>query len=126
VRLSLPYPPSVNRIWRVFRNRIIKSAEGRAYSARVQTTVALLGLRPLDGPVSVTVAAYRPARRGDLDNVLKAGLDALNGVAWGDDSQVVELHAVRFDDKASPRLEVTVCAAGEVTRCPACGGVARP
>lgn len=108
MRLSLPYPPSVNRIWRVFRNRIIKSKEGRSYAATVKTTVALLGLRPADGPLSVSVTAYRPQRRGDLDNVLKAALDALNGVAWQDDSQVVELHALRLDDKHNPRLEVDV------------------
>lgn len=106
MRLSLPYPPSVNRIWRVFRNRIIKSAEGRAYAKQVATHAQ--DAQPLDGPLSVSVTAYRPQRRGDLDNVLKAALDALNGVAWQDDSQVVELHALRLDDKHNPRLEVDV------------------
>jgi Holliday junction resolvase RusA-like endonuclease len=31
--------------------------------------------------------------RGDIDNYVKAVLDALNGIAWGDDSRVVVLHA---------------------------------
>lgn len=108
MRLTLPYPPSVNRIWRVFRNRIIKAKEGRTYAAKVRASVAELGLQPADGPLSVTVTAFRPQKRGDLDNVLKAALDALNGVAWTDDSQVVELHAWRKDDKHNPRLEVHV------------------
>lgn len=32
-----------------------------------------------------------PTRKPDIDNVLKIVLDALNGVAWKDDSCVVEL-----------------------------------
>lgn len=33
----------------------------------------------------------RPTTKPDLDNITKAILDALNGVAWYDDSQVVSL-----------------------------------
>lgn len=108
MRLSLPYPPSVNAIWRVFRNRIIKAKAGREYAKRVAQVAGDLGAQPLDGPVFVSVTAYRPQKRGDLDNTLKAAFDALNGVAWQDDSQVVELHALRLDDKHNPRLEVDV------------------
>lgn len=108
MKLTLPYPPSVNRIWRIFGNRIIKSKEGRAYAHTVACMAKARQVTPVDGPLCVTVTAYRPQRRGDLDNVLKAALDALNGVAWADDSQVVELHAKRRDDKHNPRLEVLV------------------
>jgi crossover junction endodeoxyribonuclease RusA len=108
MRLTLPYPPSVNAIWRVFRNRIIKAKVGRDYAKRVQLEARQQEAAPLQGPVSVSVTAYRPQKRGDLDNTLKAAFDALNGVAWDDDSQVVELHALRLDDKHNPRLEVSV------------------
>lgn len=33
--------------------------------------------------------------RGDLDNYVKTVLDALNGVAWDDDSQVVKITAIK-------------------------------
>jgi len=108
VKLTLPYPPSVNVIWRVFRNRIIKAKAGREYAKRVQLEAQQQEAAPLQGPVSVSLRAYRPQKRGDLDNTLKAAFDALNGVAWDDDSQVVELHALRLDDKHNPRLEVSV------------------
>ena len=36
-----------------------------------------------------------PTTRPDLDNVCKSIMDALNGVAYGDDSQIVSLTAIR-------------------------------
>lgn len=33
--------------------------------------------------------------RGDVDNYVKTILDALNGIAWVDDSQVVKLTAIK-------------------------------
>jgi Holliday junction resolvase RusA-like endonuclease len=47
-----------------------------------------------------------------LDNTAKAVLDALRGQAFEDDSQVVELHMFRGDDKERPRCEVEVYRAG--------------
>ena len=35
----------------------------------------------------------RPDKKPDIDNIAKSVLDALNGVAYRDDTQVVELHA---------------------------------
>lgn len=81
----------------------------------------------LDGPVKCTITAIfqRPAsktrKRGDnprlahtskpdCDNVAKSVLDALNGVAFKDDSQVVELTVRKFtgtpDELA--RVEVSI------------------
>lgn len=33
----------------------------------------------------------KPTKKVDVDNLAKAVMDALNGVAWGDDSQVVKV-----------------------------------
>lgn len=57
----------------------------------------------LDGREHVT-------RRPDLDNVLKAIKDGMNGVTWIDDAQVVEISA-RKCYGAEPRVEVEVRAA---------------
>jgi crossover junction endodeoxyribonuclease RusA len=45
---------------------------------------------PLTGPVGVTVN-FGLRGKGDIDNLAKSVLDALNGVAYNDDSQVVWL-----------------------------------
>ncbi len=43
-----------------------------------------------------------------LDNLCKNMMDALTGVVWIDDSQVCELYAGRFVDRANPRAEIRV------------------
>ena len=105
IDLILPEPPSANRYWRVFRGRAVTSAEARAYKRRVALTSRC---RPLDGPVAVTVRWFRGRKAGDLDNRLKCLLDALKGVAFADDRQVAEIHAYRYEDRVTPRVEVRV------------------
>lgn len=127
--VTLPYPPSVNRYWRRVGARTVLSREGRAYKAAVAVAwmrervarcasagagasasggAAVPALPLLAGAVAVRLEVYRPRRQGDLDNVAKAVLDALNGLAWLDDSQIVELHLRRHEDAVSPRVEVYV------------------
>lgn len=108
VKLVLPYPPTSNHRLMAIRGRLVKSPAAREYAARVRWIALSQKATPLDGEVSVAVSAFRPRRSGDLDNVLKIALDAVKGVAWHDDSQVVELHAYRFEDKADPRLVVVI------------------
>jgi len=106
--LVLPYPPSLNRLYRTVRGRPILSREAREYRAAVQRQLAGIGLKATGSPVALSVALYRPRRAGDADNALKALLDALNGLLWLDDSQIVEIHLWRRDDKARPRVELLV------------------
>jgi Holliday junction resolvase RusA-like endonuclease len=48
-----------------------------------------------------------PQVKPDLDNVMKAVLDALNGVVYADDSQVINLVATKRYS-TDPRVEVYV------------------
>ena len=49
----------------------------------------------------------RPIGRPDADNFLKAALDGLNGVLFGDDAQCVITHAEKkYSDR--PRLEIEI------------------
>lgn len=103
---TLPLPPSANRYWVVANNRIIVTPEASSY--KQQVFLLLREYEPLRGDVAVNFTVFRPSRRGDLDNYTKVMFDAMNGVVWLDDSQVVEIHSFRADDRRNPRVEFLV------------------
>ena len=103
---TLPVPPSANRYWRIWNNRIVVTDEARAYKQAV--FLKLREYEPLRGDVGVNFTVFRPARRGDLDNYVKILFDALNGLVWLDDMQVVKISMYRADDKHNPRVEFLV------------------
>jgi len=95
--------------------------------ARGDGRVAMNNLSPENGPLRLSVVAYfAPSEswpewkkqaaldgavchtaKPDADNLVKAAKDAMNGIVWLDDSQVVEFSAAkRYSTK--PRVEITV------------------
>ena len=51
----------------------------------------------------------RPTKKPDLDNIAKSVLDALNHIAYYDDSQVVTLQVTKYYS-GSPRVAITLYA----------------
>ena len=105
-----PYPPLTNRYWRTIvkgkRAIPILSREAREYKQRMASHAA--GHQPSQEPVCLTIRLYRPRKAGDIDGPLKPLLDALQGFLYVNDSQIVEMHVYRLDDKEAPRVEVEV------------------
>lgn len=62
---------------------------------------------PLDAEYRVRIAVYRARRAGDLDNFGKMALDGTQKVLFANDSQIRELHVLRFDGE-EPRMFVEV------------------
>ena len=108
--LTLPYPPSTNHLYvRTRAGRVSLSARAHAYRANARQAAAQHGHHtPYEGTVAIFIDVYRPRRTGDLDNTLKAICDSLNGIAWIDDSQVVQITANRYDDPAAPRVTIAI------------------
>jgi Holliday junction resolvase RusA-like endonuclease len=94
---------------------------------RFQAQAAMEDAAPYDVPLSVTLRVYlpvprsfsfkkrqlaldgalRPITRPDLDNYIKQ-LDALNGVVWKDDSQIVVIRALKlYSDRPCVEIDIT-------------------
>ena len=99
VRLFLNVPPSANRWWRNVNGRMVTSKEARDYKEYVAGQCLKQRVRKIDAPapVALTITWFRERKSGDLDKRIGIALDALQGSAFDSDSQIVELHAHRFE-----------------------------
>ena len=109
--VSLPYPPTVNTYWRMFKNRMIISERGRKY--RVDVLEAVLkqrAVKHLEKDLKINIVVTRPDnRRRDLDNLTKALLDGLTHAGlWEDDSQIVDMHIAWSKKDGNECAEVMV------------------
>lgn len=119
INLTLPYPPSANRYWRSVVNKktgramVFVSEEAKQFKRDVRTLVhRAIKDTLIVGEISLTARFFRPQRSGDLSNRIKVLEDAMQGVVYADDKQIVEIHASRHEDKQNPRVEVEITALG--------------
>ncbi|MBP7748461.1 MAG: RusA family crossover junction endodeoxyribonuclease [Phycisphaerae bacterium] len=110
VTIELPWPPSVNHYYRRVGPRTLISRAGREFRRRVARILAARRLSPAQGRLAVTVEVYPPdRRRRDIDNLLKAVLDACqHGGAFPDDSRIVWLLIHRTQVVRGGRVIVTI------------------
>lgn len=117
VRFTVPYPPTTNLIWRVYNGHMTLSSAARAYKEKVAQEALIAGddyvgtFAPCfqdHDLLKVTLNLYRPRKQGDIDNASKLILDGMQKVTYSNDSQIIELHILRHDDKDNPRVEVEV------------------
>lgn len=103
---------------RVTRHGTYIPAKTRRYRETIKGNFIEQGGRVMRGPLSVRIDVYRklpksrPKRmesepdtfKPDVDNIAKNVLDALNGLAWEDDSQVVSLTVRKWPRRRDDEL----------------------
>jgi crossover junction endodeoxyribonuclease RusA len=93
LQLRLPFPPSVNRIWRALGVRVVLSAEARAWKKAAVNVLPTGRVVPLRGRLRVTLLLCAPAKLRnkpwDVFNREKLLCDLLTAQrVWIDDSQI--------------------------------------
>ena len=114
--VTLPWPPSTNRIWRNVavsgKPRTLLSQEGRVYrkAAADACLVAKLAGKQIPDRLALRLVVQAPDRRArDLDNTVKAVQDALTHAGvWLDDSQIDRLLVERGPVVKGGMVSVTV------------------
>ncbi len=107
----LPYPPTVNTYWRRRGSTYFVSKAGERYRRDVALIVRQQRLKlNLSGRLAIKITAEPPdKRRRDLDNILKAPLDALTHAGLLiDDEQFDEINIVRGQVVPGGRLGVKI------------------
>jgi crossover junction endodeoxyribonuclease RusA len=97
--IVFPYPISANKYWRSIGNRVLVSREGRQFKGLVKASWSMLGLPKLEGPLELYLRLHPKMNKDgtasrvciDLGNSEKVISDALNGLAWDDDKQLVRI-----------------------------------
>lgn len=132
MKLTLPFPPSVNTYWRApnkgpLAGRHLISAAGRKYQSDACAAIIeqLRRLpKPSTTPAAVAITLFPPdLRRRDLDNYNKALFDALTHAGvWEDDSQVKRMLMEWGPVVSKGKVEITITPfTQEVDKCPAVG-----
>jgi crossover junction endodeoxyribonuclease RusA len=125
VHLVLPWPPSVNAYYRhlskgPLAGRTLISKDGRIYRDTVTEIIKRRNLKTMESRLMVTIEANPPdRRRRDLDNLLKALLDALvhSGVI-ADDSLIDHLTIYRGPRcPAAGKVSIDITELEEATEC---------
>lgn len=96
----LPFPPSVNRIWRAFGGRLILSAAAREWKKLAVNALPSGRVVPLRGRLHVTLVLHAPAalrnKAWDVFNREKLLCDLLTAQrVWLDDSQIDHGEVIR-------------------------------
>lgn len=100
--VTLPYPPSLNMMWRRAGQCTYLSEKGRQFRANAVSVirdVSAMRDAKIESRVEVRITLHAPTKRSyDVDNFAKAVLDALTHAGfWVDDSQVDRLTLERGD-----------------------------
>ena len=95
---TIPFPPTTNHIWKSSGKRRYLSSEYVAFKGLVDYIVKRERIPKFgDKRMAVAIELCAPNRRRvDIDNRVKAVLDAFTeSHVWDDDSQVDQLHVKR-------------------------------
>lgn len=90
-----------------------QEAKGRVFDREKSLRVLIVALYDIPQSTSkkraelMRIGEIRPTKKPDLDNVAKIICDALNGVAYHDDAQVVDLKVVKYYSD-TPCVTVTI------------------
>ena len=133
IKLTIPGEPCAKQRPRLGKGYTYTPQKTVNYETLVRELYITQNFRKqLEGALKMTVRAYfaipksdsnkkahqksigiiRPTKRPDVSNVIKIIEDALNGLAYRDDSQIVRVVGEKYYSD-SPRVEVEICSLSE-------------
>lgn len=112
--LTLPWPPSLNRIWRAVGGKILLSMIARKYKKAAAAALPVGRVPPpLTGRLLIWMTLHPPLNlagsRWDIANREKLMIDCLTEQrVWLDDSQIDAMVILRGPPVGTGRVELTI------------------
>lgn len=116
-RTGRPYTDAKTREYERLVRAAFTASGGRMHTGPVIVSISAFHAVPQSWPKGKRERALRndllPVRKPDADNIAKIVLDALNGAAWADDTQVVRLAVDKTFAEYGGMVRVTIAALNE-------------
>lgn len=108
VSFVLSLPPTVNHMYARYRRHVVLKPEAAAWKQEAHLIALTHFDEPWRGSVVAVYEFYFKDGRSDISNRIKALEDALEGVAYINDRQIVQFTCYKFVDPYNPRVEVAL------------------
>jgi crossover junction endodeoxyribonuclease RusA len=110
IQITLPWPPSVNRIWRNAGGKTYRDPKYMAWIKETGWVIKLAKCTKIIGPFSASIVLYPPDKRKiDIDNRIKVILDAAQKNDLIEDDSMCRLLLVSYGyDTATPSALLTL------------------
>lgn len=115
---NIPLPPVAKARPRLGRHSVYTPEKTKVFENTIRMHAKLQGAQKIVGPLAVSFWFYLqkpkkckrsyPCVRPDLDNYIKAVMDAMNGVLWDDDGQIVEIWSIKRYAQEKPHIRISV------------------
>ena len=110
-RTGKAYTPTKTRMYEDYIKLLYRSQVKHYFDGYVRLTIkAFYGVAKSDSKKKKEDKLsniLRPSKKPDLDNIVKLIADGLNEIAYKDDTQIVEIVAMKFYSD-NPRVEVKI------------------
>ncbi len=114
ISFTIPGEPVPKGRPRFANGRVYTPPKTVEYERKVRVFARNAKVRMLKGDIQLIVDFHlKTERRVDIDNLVKGCMDALNGIAWKDDAQVVSLVASKLLGSLNPRCAIQLGEAGD-------------
>ena len=122
---SVGSPTSINALYRVnqYTGKPYLTKAGKTYKLECQMMLrSQIADADIDisqaftQPVSIAYVWFRPANRGDLDNISKLLWDSMQGILFKNDSQVFRRYDEKSIDRENPRVDLLIAYGQKISR----------
>ena len=104
-------PPSTNAMYRCYRNRICKSTRLKMFEQQILSYFDDLEqeITMIDGKIDAVVTfCLKGIKNYDVDNLLKALLDSLQGILYKNDKLIMHIDAHKVNGCKQNQMKITL------------------